>query len=166
MKTCPELRVSVVEYGERFETGVPVTVRYLRNTRPSPKPGPTDQYQQRIEPAGRYMIHNPGPAFSGIPPKAGPGDLPRGWESGMVRFESPLVIPLNSAPDEPIYGPSSWKAELSRAYKGKTGKALSSAIARSGYDAIVTVTLDKHCRPIDTREIVDLSMFRGSYPRG
>lgn len=149
MKTCPELRVSVVEYGVRFETGVPVTVRYLRNTRPSPKPGPTDQYQQRIEPAGRYMIHNPDP-----------GRISPGWESGMVRFESPLVIPLNSAPDEPVYGPSSWKAELSRAYKGKTGKALSRAIVRSGYDAIVTVTLDKHCRPIDTREIVDLTMFR------
>lgn len=156
MTTCPELRVSVVEYGERFETGRPVTVRYLRNTSPSPKPGATDPYQQRLEPAGRYMIHNPDP-----------GRISSGWESGIVRFDSPLVIPLNSAADDLIYGEHSWKAELSRAYKGKTGKALSRAIVRSGYDAIVTVTLDKKCRPIDTREIVDLSSFTGALrPRG
>lgn len=141
-----DLRVSVTEYGEHFETGVPVTVSFVRSTGGSPRPDHEDRYQQRLEPAGRYMIHNPDP-----------GRLPAGWEQGSVRFRNPLVIPLSSDPDS-IYGEDSWKASLSRAFGGKIGKALSRAVTGAGYDGIVTVALDRRGRPIDTREIVDLTL--------
>jgi hypothetical protein len=148
--------LSVEEHGERFETGKPVTVRFVRNTRPAPKlrPYEEDRYQQRIDPAGRYMVHNPDP-----------GRLPPDWESGNARFERPLVIALNTDPRNPIYDQNSWKVRLSRRFGGKTGKALSLAIRRAGYDGVVTVTLDGKCRPIDTREIVDLTMFPSPPPR-
>lgn len=148
--------LSVEEYGERFATGKPVTVRFLRNARSAPKlrPHEEDQYQQRIDPAGRYMIHSPDP-----------GRLSEGWEQGSVRFERPLVLSLNTDPQNRIYDENSWKARLSRRFGGKTGKALSLAIRRAGYDGIVTVTLDGKCTPIDTREIVDLTMFPSPPPR-
>jgi hypothetical protein len=147
---CPELHTSVTEYGVHFETGVPVTVRFVRGTTPSPRPGPDDPYQQRLEPAGRYMVHNPDSEPS--------RRLPPGWESGTVHFRNPLVVPLSRDP-ETIYGASSWKVELSRAFGGRRGPALSRALVRAGYDAVVTVTLDRRCRGIDTREIVDLTRF-------
>jgi len=142
----------VVEYRERFETGRPVTVHFVRGTRASPMPAPggPDHYQQRLEPAGRYMVHNPNP-----------GALPPGWEKGVVRFESPLVLPLNTVPGGPIYDEHSWKVALQAEFGGKTGRALSLAILRAGYDAVVTVALGQGGRPIDTREIVDLTGLHG-----
>jgi hypothetical protein len=144
--------LSVEEHGERFTTGKPVTVRFVRNTRPAPKlrSYEEDRYQQRIDPAGRYIVHNPDP-----------GRLPPDWEKGAVRFEHPLVI----SPRNPIYDENSRKVRLSRRFGGKTGKALSLAIRRAGYDGVVTVTLDGRCRPIDTREIVDLTMYPSPLPR-
>lgn len=134
----------VTEYGVRFMTGTPVTFRYVRNTEASPNFG--NRFQQDIEPAGRFMLHNPSP-----------GDLARGWEAGEISFNSPLVLPL-SGDMGLIYGPSSWKAALHRHY-GKTGKALSRAIVKDGYDAVVTVA-SYGGKPVDTREIVDLTMFK------
>lgn len=134
------------EYGRRFETGVPVAVRFLRNTGKAPSPPPVgDPYQQRIEPAGRYMIHNPDP-----------GELPRGWEQGEVRFENPLVLWFNLRPGQ-YYDDGSWKKLLSKHYGGKRGLQLSKAIVRSGHDAVITVMPGA----MDTREIVDLTWLRG-----
>jgi hypothetical protein len=133
---------TATEYGVSFETGKPVEVRYIRSTKKAPPPMALDRYQQRIEPAGRYMLHNPEP-----------GDLPPGWESGVVRFQNPLVIPFNRVPGN-YYDQWSWKAELAMHY-GKRGRALSRAIVRDGYDGIVTVMLGAG----DTREIVDLTWF-------
>jgi hypothetical protein len=129
---------AATEYGVRFETGRPVDVRFVRGTAPSPKLGPT--YQQDIEPAGRYMVHNPTP-----------GDLPRGWEAGSVHFKNPLVVPFNTS-GEIRYDDSSWKAQLHRALGGR-GKALSCKVAARGHDGIVTVDGDGR----GTREIVDLT---------
>lgn len=128
-----------IEYGKLFESCRPVTFAYVRNTVPAPRPTHGDRYQQKIEPAGRYLIHNPNP-----------GDLPRGWERGSVHFDRPLVIWFNLQPGE-HYNETSWKAQLYAHFR-KRGRALSQAIVDSGYDGIVTVM------PItdDTREIVDL----------
>lgn len=134
--------VETTEYGVRFKTGTPVDVHFIRGTRRAPPPLLDDRYQQRIEPAGRYMLHNPNP-----------GDLPRDWMQGVVHFESPLVIPFNLAPGE-LYDKNSWKMQLVNRYK-KRGRALSRAIAKSGYDAVITVMPGG-----DTREIVDLTMFK------
>jgi hypothetical protein len=115
------------EQGVHFETGVPVTFRFVRNTEKSPQLG--SRYGQDIEPAGRYLLHN-----------ENPGDLARGWVTGIVSLRSPLVIPLTGDPNA-IYGPQGWKARL-QAATGKTKKALSADLIRRGYDGIVTVDGD------------------------
>lgn len=86
------------------------------------------------------MLHNPDP-----------GDLAPGWEKGVVRFRSPLVIPFNLMPGE-YYDERSWKKQLENHYK-KRGRALSRAIVKDNYDAVVTVMPGTN----DTREIVDLT---------
>lgn len=145
------LHVQVTEYGQHFETGHPVRFGYVRNTSGAPRPPATDPYQQRLEPAGRYLVHNPAP-----------GDLPPGWELGEAEFQSPLVVALNARPStERTYNEHSWKVALSRTYRDLTGRALSNAIVLDGYDAVVTVALTKDRQPMDTREIVDLTMWRG-----
>lgn len=147
MTRCPP-RAKVTEHGVRFETGHPAVVRFIRNTTAAPRPGPHDVFQQRLEPAGRFMLHSD---------RKGP--LPPGWERGTVRFKSPLVVPMNDDPEsDRIYDERSWKANLSREYGGKRGRALSRAIGRE-HDAVVTVPLDKSCRGTETREVVDLRMF-------
>lgn len=144
MRGAPLEQVAVVEQGRLFRTGVPVEFRYVRATTPSPYFGA--RYQQDIEPHGRYLLHN-----------EDPGDIARGWETGLVRFASPLVIPFNAS-DTGAYDESSWKAKLVANYR-RRGEALSRALVRDGYDAVVTVGTHRG-QPVDTREIVDLSMFR------
>lgn len=146
------LLTSIVEYGVVFSTGRPVTFRYVRNTERAPYFGA--RFQQDIEPSGRYLLHNPDP-----------DDLPRGWEAGSLSFESPLVLVFNVAPrpDDPIYGPWSWKARLYDHYR-KRREALARAVVADGFDGIVTVEIvlmgSRRGTPIDTREIVDLTRFR------
>lgn len=125
------------EYGVHFETGIPVTFRFLRNTEKSPNFGA--KYGQDIEPAGRYMLHNPDP-----------GRLSRGWEAGEITFHKPLVIPLTGDRNA-IYGPEGWKASLHGA-TGKKGVELTRHLRELGYDGIVTVDSDGY-----TREIVDMT---------
>ena len=129
----------VTERGIRFITGKPVSFPFIRGTTPSPYFGPT--YGQDIEPAGRYMVTDPGG-----------DDPPPGWEKGQVRFEKPLVLKLVDSPDRdaPIYGPDGWKARLHKTYR-KKGRALSCALRKDGYDGIVTCDSAR-----STREIVDL----------
>jgi hypothetical protein len=137
----------VAEYGKRFETGRRVCFRFLRNTEKAPYLGA--KYQQDIEPAGLYVIHNPTP-----------GDLSIGWAVGECCFDNPLVIPLNTDPTQPVYSSTSWKANLHRAFRA-TGNSLSRKLRARGYDGIVTVGLNPFRRdagkPVDTREIVALA---------
>ena len=127
------------EQGVQFITGKPVTFKYLRGKEKAPNFGPL--YQQDIEPAGRYVIHN-----------EDPGDrAEERWEIGTITFQHPLVIPFNLK-NSVSYDENSWKSVLSQHYK-KTEKGLRQAIKAAGYDGIVT-TMNGH-----TREIVDISMF-------
>jgi GNAT superfamily N-acetyltransferase len=138
---------SVVEGGVLFETGVPVEFRFVRNTERSPYFGA--KFQQDIEPAGRYMLHQPASLA---------GELAPGWESGAIRFERPLVLAFNTIPNE-FYGDTSWKAALHQAY-GKKTLALSNALISEGYDGIVTVGVAPEGHSLDTREIIDLGPIR------
>lgn len=131
------------EYGKTFETGVPVTVSFVRGTKKAPAPQLGDPYQQRIEPAGRYMVHNPDP-----------GELPPGWERGEVTFQNPLVVWFNLKQGN-FYDNHSWKRQLEKHF-GKRGLPLSKAIRRRGHDGIVTVMFGTE----DTREIVDLTWLK------
>jgi hypothetical protein len=140
----------VVENGIRFETGVPVSFPFIRNTQSSPHFG--SRFQQDIEPAGRYLLA-----------REGTFDPPSGWEVDTIFFAKPLVIAFNANHGEPYYDEHSWKAQLHRAY-GKKGKRLTEALLRDGYDGIVTVGYDQHGRPVDTKEIVDLRTMRSRNP--
>lgn len=132
----------VTEAGHRFATGVPVSFTHIHNTEKAPRAhGSTDRYQQKIEPAGYYVLVED-PSTSDRPPS-------RGWIRGQTSFRSPLVLLWNDAGGG--YDDRSWKAVLSRAYGGKRGAALSRAIKRAGHDGIVTV------RDGATSEVVDLS---------
>lgn len=135
--------VVLEEYGVVFASRLPVTFTFTRSTEKSPYVGST--YQQDIEPAGRYMLHNPYP-----------GELPRGWVRGVVTFHSPLVLAFH--PTDIAYDELSWKARLLRLY-GAGGVALSRTLRRAGFDGIVTVGL-RRGEPVDTREIVDLTGVR------
>lgn len=127
------------DQGVRFETGRPVTFTYMRMNSPAGNFGST--YQQDIEPAGRYMIHNEDPGDTG------------GWEVGTQVFSSPLVLKFNPV-DDVSYDENSWKHALHKYYGGKKRKALSRAIRADGYDGIVTVGMGPYAK-----EIVDLTMF-------
>ena len=126
----------VREHGIVFATGKPVRFKFARGTEKSPNFGPT--FGQDIEPAGKYLTHNPDPKY-----------LPRHWVTGEVSFRNPLVLQLST--DGDTYGPNGWKARLQREFRAKR-KALSCKLRRAGYDGIVT------CEAGETREIVDLSV--------
>jgi murein DD-endopeptidase MepM/ murein hydrolase activator NlpD len=121
--------LDIVDQGVRFETGVPVTFKYAHNTEPTPNMG--SRFQQDIEPAGFYVIHQPNP--HGTP----------GWQYGTCTLNNPLVLPFGTGFNE-----TSWKAELHRRYK-KKGRALSRALRKEGFDGVVTTNGE-------TKEIVVL----------
>ena len=114
---------TAVECGLTFRTRTPVTFTYVRNTERSGYFG--SRFQQDIEPAGRYMLHQ---CDASVP-------LPRGWERGIVTFHRPLVIPFGKTGS---YDSTSWKAALRRHFSAK-GARLSKRIVAAGYDGIVTV---------------------------
>lgn len=121
---------------------------FLRNTIPAPRPlsSATDQFAQKIEPAGRYMIED----TSNI---AKDNKLPDGWISGEHTFDNPKFIEWGNGGYNDA---DNWKQVLNKEYKGKKGKSLSKALVKDGYDGIVTIGKDG-----ETKEIIDLSMFKG-----
>lgn len=135
-----------VENGHVFETGVPVAFPFIHNTESAPKllRGAVDRYQQRLEPAGRYLLHDTDMTRT--------GPLARGWVGGIARASSPLVVHWNT--DDGGYDERSWKARLAAHYR-RTGVALTRALVRDGYDAVITVNARG-----ETAEIVDLSVVR------
>lgn len=120
----------VTESGVRFETGKPVRFPFIRNTVASPRPSRHghDQFQQKLEPAGAYLLHD----------TVRNKNLARGWVSGIATFRKPLVLPW-SISDR--YDDQSWKALVARAFRAR-GKRLTQKLLAHGYDAIVTV--DRH----------------------
>ena len=133
--------------GANFKSGQPVTFNYLRNKEKAPNFGST--YQQDIEPHGKYVIQK---EIDGEPDD-------KRWESGEITFQNPLVLPFNLEHGN-TYNDKSWKAELSRRFGGKTGRALSQAIVDAGYDGVVTLSIGPDGKPYDTKEIVDLRSFQ------
>jgi hypothetical protein len=116
------------------QTGKPITLDFSKNTEKAPNLG--SRYGQDIEPAGKYIIQDEG--YLGTLPK---------HRYGEVSFKKPLVV------EHVTTGHGGWKTELSSKYGGKTGKALTEAIKKSGYDGIITVDSKSN----DILEIVNIS---------
>ncbi len=79
-------------------------------------------YGQNIEPAGEYMSMDTSKGKHKID----------GYEYGTIQFKKPLVLEhINT-------GDTGWKKTVSDMYNGLTGKKLTNALIKDGYDAIVT----------------------------
>ena len=147
---APELRLTENATEFAFEEFVDGGLFYKRNTDMAPDVG--ERFQQHIEPAGTYVLHDTDIR----------SELPPGWVRGEASVKYPLLIPLNSkgANTESIYDQFSWKRVLSDQYGGLTGEALTSAIRADGFDAIITVNIDNKGVPFETREIVLLKRLQ------
>ena len=123
-----------------FKTGQPITFPFIKNMEKAPKAKNDDSFAQKIEPAGNY-----------ISAQDSEGEPPPGWKTGAVTFENPLVMEWGTS------GYGGWKSVLSDKFGGKKGKALSKAIAKAGYDGIVTKGKSRGEDYIS--EIVDLTFL-------
>lgn len=140
---------AITERGVYFATGVPVNFLAIHNTAKAHRPsnGAADRFQQKIEPAGMYLLHSDSVR-----------EIPPGWIEFPVSFQSPLVITFSNTGR---YDETSWKAVLRKEFKA-TGIRLTKKLLSVGYDGVVTVE-----SPITTRamhrdgyvtEIVDLRL--------
>lgn len=123
--------------GKLFETGKAVTFPYLHNKDSATKmfgiPDKESPFGRGYEPSAKYVTYHDGdkPSYGS-------------FETGEITFNNPLVIDNDNL---------NWKQALSESYGGKTGKALSKAIIKDGFDGIVTVDGKT------ISEIVDLTTF-------
>lgn len=85
-------------------------------------------FGQDIEPKGEYMSMDTLKGTNKI----------AGYEYGTIKFENPLIVDYKNT------GATGWKKDLSDKYKGLTGKKLSNAIIKDGYDAIITKDEDNN----------------------
>lgn len=122
------------------KTGQALYVAYSHNTQKSEAPRGMD-FGQQLEPAGYYANVSASSAYMAENPLTG-------WEAGYLAIENPLVLEHVST------GSNGWKKTLSDMYGGKTGKALSNAVKRDGYDAIVTVESDYPSDPFNETVIL------------
>lgn len=97
------------------------------------------KYGQNLEPAGEYML---------MDTMAGANKIATA-EYGTIHFKNPLVLEWKSTDDK------GWKKDLSDKFGGKTGKSLSNAIKKAGYDAVMTYEIYKGRK--EWSEIVNLS---------
>lgn len=103
-----------------------MTIAYMRNLDThTANYGST--YGQNLEPAGEYMIMD---TMYNAPNRY---TIPK-YEYGFITFKKPLILDFIDTTDK------GWKKTLSDMYNGKTGKRLSNAIKKDGYDGIVTVS--------------------------
>ena len=105
------------------ETGKSVKFRYLHNKEKSPYLG--SKFAQDIEPSGKYIA-----SASSVEPSEA---VKKVFDFGVIEFKNPLVLENKTTRH------GGWKTDLSNKYGGKTGKALSKAVMKDGYDGIVTI---------------------------
>ena len=98
-----------------------LTMTYVRvPNKNTPNYGRT--FGQNIEPAGEYMNMDEAKGKYKID----------GYEYGTIQFKKPLVLEHINTSD------TGWKKTVSDMYNGLTGKKLTKALIKDGYDAIVT----------------------------
>lgn len=106
---------------DRFQTGKPVTVKYVHNDTAAPKMG--SRFGQDIEPSGFY--------FQEKYEKFNP---PEGWSTGTEHIENPLVLDWGTS----YSSADSWKRVLADAF-GRTGPQLSATLIQQGYTHVITI---------------------------
>jgi ribosomal protein S18 acetylase RimI-like enzyme len=104
------------------ETGKPITLYFNRNTKSLGNAPAGMDVGKAIEPTGEYMN------VATTELKAASTD----WEAGAISFKNPLVL------DHISTDSTGWKKTLSTMFDGKTGKSLTAAIKKAGYDAVIT----------------------------
>lgn len=114
-------------------------IAYMRNLGNGKTANYGSRYGQNIEPSGEYMLMDE--LWEERPEKY---MLPN-YEYGFITFKHPLIIDFINTTD------SGWKKTVSDMFNGLKGKRLSSAIQKSGYDGIITVS------KYGPEEIVNLS---------
>ena len=101
---------------------------YMRNLGNGKTHNYGSRYGQNIEPAGEYMtmdeLYNERPDKYMLP----------NYEYGFITFNRPLIV------DYVNTNGSGWKRTVSNMFNGLTGKKLSAAIKKAGYDGIITVS--------------------------
>lgn len=114
-------RYSLTDENINKVTGDGLTMTYVRVPNQNTKNyGRT--YGQNIEPAGEYMSMDTSKGKHKID----------GYEYGTIQFKKPLVLEHINTSD------TGWKKTVSDMYNGLTGKKLTKALMKDGYDAIVT----------------------------
>lgn len=104
------------------------TLAYMRNLGNGKTGNYGSRYGQNIEPAGEYM--NMDELYQERPDKY---MLPN-YEYGFITFRKPLILDFIDTTDK------GWKRTVSSMFNSLTGKRLSNAIKKAGYDGIITVS--------------------------
>jgi hypothetical protein len=125
---------------ELLGTHRPIQLEFYKNTAKAPFLG--DRFGQTIEPAGEYIGTGADASIQ----------LP-GFVYGTISFKKPLYIEYKTT------GMDGWKKDVSEKY-GKTGKALSKAIIKDGFDGIITIDSESN----EIREIVNLAGKKRFFP--
>lgn len=97
-------------------------------------------FGQDIEPAGEYMNMDTMQGTAKIDQS--------NYEYGIIHFNKPLILEHKSTDSH------GWKKDLSEMFGGKKKKALSNAITKAGYDAVMTYEIYKGKK--EWSEIVNL----------
>lgn len=117
-----------------------ITMSYVHIHNAKQQIVPGMDFGQKLEPAGEYMSMDTTQGKNKI-------DLPN-YEYGTIHFDNPLILEHKNT------GSTGWKKDLSDMFGGKTGKALSNAITKAGYDAVMTYEIYKGNK--EWSEIVNL----------
>jgi hypothetical protein len=123
------------ELFQTLETGKAVTITYLHINNKTSKIANMDM-GQNIEPSGEYMTFNDASYKIEDPT----------FIYGTIQFNYPLIIEYISTDS---FG---WKKTLSEMFNNKKKKALSNAVIKAGYDAIITIDSEYQ----EIKEIVNL----------
>tara|TARA_R110000850_G_C9996087_1_gene467983 strand:+ start:30752 stop:33736 length:2985 start_codon:yes stop_codon:yes gene_type:complete len=113
--------------GNEVGTGKPFKGFFVKNTENVKAQGQAAgiDFGQNLEPKGDFINVSQSDIIAKSPPP--------GFVGGEVSFNNPLVLEFKSTNSQ------GWKKDLSDLYGGKTGKALTTAIEKDGFDGILTV---------------------------
>lgn len=123
-----------------FNSDGSITMSYVRINNGGQVTIPGMDFGQQLEPSGEYMQMDTMNGKYKVP-------LPN-YEYGTIHFDNPLLLEFKST------NSNGWKKDLSEMYKGKKKKALSNAIMKDGYDAVITYSIVNGERQYE--EIVNL----------